>query len=1474
MAAQILPRPGDLLASNPVAAPPPELTAPLAASDVPLLLLPVRLETRFFPQPANDFQELRIRIYPDQIHIDTHEPALSPDEVQWGRHYWCQVWRAGHREAAERLAWQQLCDRFDARRAAWIARALTPLNPQDQPVQPVPTEQPLPIEPSLPLAALQPPTSSGAWQRAPAARLMPQHWIAVASTRGDLVSWGIGTPITHDPVVGPNPQRTLTPATASDEQLPIDDDMRWLIDFDTAERCGMGLRLQIPLHTAQAGIDALVVFGVSALDPAAASTAVAALLDAHHYTDGLGFLRTGTPTNNSAEAPSGWSSQDALHAHSHAHECRRTDILPDSNAVVLARALGFDETTTRASLQPLPDADLLEQLDARQMATAAWPATWGYYLLNLIGLNGTGLTLDGITWARDHFIRHVRPFGPLPTLRAGRQPYGVLPITPLGDHPDASPGDERERWLSTTLKTLLQQLWYPRIGDVPRIGRSDDPTQDFSDLLRSDATAVAYRLRHLFGPHYIDHLSRFMRDSTNTQGWFAAQETLAQAVLKTLRFPWRPRLAEAVHVGEALSVTAPLVQKGSLEGLPALAPNYIAALLTDPPLPADASDAPLPPRSPATLLHLLLRHSLQLEYFATAARLAAEDPDSTSLITLLHEHELVNFNNATQVTTWRALLASTSRLQPEQSWAAFLKGLTAFDTPALQPLGQLREALGHLQHLPPARLEQLLKGTLDVASHRIDAWITSLASRRLHALRQSQPTGLRVGGYGWVLNLRPDLQRTLVPTPVGERGPVHASQGDGGFIHAPSLLQAQTAALLRNAHLKHASEGAQDLFAVDLSSRRVRLASMLFDGVRQGQPLGALLGYLFERRLHECGHDADIDEFRRMAGSCVIDVATLQPVKTVAVNRVVDGLELKHQLDTLRPMAASMPDLQSRLQRCGQAISLLEEAIDAASDAAVAECAHQAVRGNVGRTAATLRAITSGEAPPPDLDVTCTPRTGLAATHRVIMLLDPADIGTTPTSPRAAAEPVLDAWAARLIGSQERVRCKVERVTAEGTLIASIDVRLSDLALAPLDTVLMVPMRATDPAPDLEARIIGYAATRHGPLAAGENLRLIRTPLPDSTLEELGLDEFIELACRIRSLLGHARALDARDLSSLQQTMLEPRIDTTEFEARARVAVQALETAVQALSMACTPPVLPDTVRRAVEALHGFGLAGSPAFHSPLGDEVLLAQAGAMLREARLRTEQARQATNPAEVLRAVFGPHFVAMPRFTLAEPDELVTSLEASTSLQGGDPLAVYPWFQQMQRVREPLSHLSACLQAAEMTGSSTALHLSVAQLPSVSGDRWIGLPPLTGSTLPPGRLSLVVHAHPMPDLTRPLAGLLIDEWVETIPSARETTAITFQHDAPDQRAPQAILLALPVTPNRIWTGTGLHRLLLDTLAQAQVRAVEAEALETAVLNPIPGANVIGELAQFLPALHFAVNAEGDAITPDFRSLTTPRA
>ena len=103
--------------------------------------------------------------------------------------------------------------------------------------------------------------------------------------------------------------------------------------------------------------------------------------------------------------------------------------------------------------------------------------------------------------------------------------------------------------------------------------------------------------------------------------------------------------------------------------------------------------------------------------------------------------------------------------------------------------------------------------------------------------------------------------KPVTTLPAGEPAPLQTAANDSGFIHAPSMAHAATAAVLRNAQL--GPTGVPQPTAPSrssLSSRRVREASRLLEGVRQGQPLGALLGYRVERLLH----DTVVDNGRSM----------------------------------------------------------------------------------------------------------------------------------------------------------------------------------------------------------------------------------------------------------------------------------------------------------------------------------------------------------------------------------------------------------------------------------------------------------------------------------------------------------------------------------------------------------------------------------------------------------------------------------
>src|SRR4051794_32950782 len=113
---------------------------------------------------------------------------------------------------------------------------------------------------------------------------------------------------------------------------------------------------------------------------------------------------------------------------------------------------------------------------------------------------------------------------------------------------------------------------------------------------------------------------------------------------------------------------------------------------------------------------------------------------------------------------------------------------------------------------------------------------------------------------------------------------------------------------------------------------------------------------------------------------------------------------------------------------------------------------------------------------------------------------------------------------------------------------------------------------------------------------------------------------------------------------------------------------------------------------------------------------------------------------------------------------------------------------------RVREGVERFETSIRYGDAMRTGEQLHLRVAQLPFQVPDRWVGLPIKAGQPLSQSRFSLVIQSAPALDLHRPLAGLLIDEWVEVVPSERETTGMVFEFDHPDASPPQSLLLAVP--------------------------------------------------------------------------------
>src|SRR5262247_603688 len=99
------------------------MTDPVAAigqldARFPVALLPVRIETRFRDA------ELLVRIYPDSILADSHEPLLTLNEVAAGQDYWRRAFADGREDDT----WTVLLGEVRTPRAAWIVARTTPSN--------------------------------------------------------------------------------------------------------------------------------------------------------------------------------------------------------------------------------------------------------------------------------------------------------------------------------------------------------------------------------------------------------------------------------------------------------------------------------------------------------------------------------------------------------------------------------------------------------------------------------------------------------------------------------------------------------------------------------------------------------------------------------------------------------------------------------------------------------------------------------------------------------------------------------------------------------------------------------------------------------------------------------------------------------------------------------------------------------------------------------------------------------------------------------------------------------------------------------------------------------------------------------------------------------------------------------------------------------------------------------------------------
>ncbi|MGQ0603865.1 MAG: hypothetical protein ACT4QE_19460 [Anaerolineales bacterium] len=1218
--------------------------------DSPILLLPLRLETRFKTDAAGQ-RQLWVRVYPDTCLIDTFDAALTEQEVTNAQAFWAGVWRAGGDEALERAAWRELVASHGSGRAGWIVRRYLPLNPNDKPVKDTATDvlliivAPAPLPPAAatfwaamwrangdaaaqqaafaaleqavgaaqaqeiaertrpvnfddepaephtrsdvqvkvavlqltPLEDLQ--TRRASWSSAPRVELLPERFVLVGYSRSGppLTVLGnlIRTPLAAGPDPNAPPNLQLKPV---DDTLQIPEALAWMFDFDKALAAGMAFRINLTAEQATNGFERLIVLGVRLGDSAEAGRGnFEQLLEHHlHSRAGLEIVPQGTPTNNTEKGGAGYSFRDDsdttfdVFFRDTPQYTIESDPLLRRDGQWLAELLGLRHDLA----QRIPNAGGRDQSEARAMQIALWPGTLGYMMKSLLS---PIFAEQDVARTRNFFTRYVSGRGPLPALRIGDQPYGILPTTAF----------DRINWFSqgervnypAQLYQILKRIdddWKPLVEKISYIGKGlrpgGDPHQTLLDVLGLHPNSVEYYPLQAESVAHKFYELAFLNYSValNFLGLFPA--IIPLTLLREFGYTGDqvPDLLNQVYKARQTPLDGPLIddrplserdpirkyagERNYIEWLVEAARTSLEALQREQGFDGN--------KKPAALLYLLLRHALQLSFRETGLRLQAEagvevDAAAAREPAFVHVRE-VQGSESGYALLFRADERVTGRTDVR------LGDYIARNLRLVNPdLREQIEALERLSRVPTARLERVFAEHIDCCSYRLDSWKMGLLAWQLEAMREQrqESSGLFLGAYGWLEPVQPE-GKTLTPVTLPDdlaqeinrhdKTPLMRDDTNLGLIHAPSINHATTAAVLRNGYV--ANDGR---LAVNLSSRRVRLALEILEGMRNGQSLGALLGYQFERHVHDHGPLQVRDliyHLRRAFPLAANQIAktnteTGAAQESIAAMNVVDGRKLIEQIERVNvaayPFGVETLPRRTEAQETAltNAAAHIRDINDAVADLVLAEGVHQAVLGNYDRSAGTLDAFAKGLYPP-EPEVIRTPRSGIALTLRTAIHFSPTPLNPLPAiplTPLAVAESSVNAWLKDRLPAPAEVGCNVTFTDSVTDTEQTTFISQEQLGLHPIDLLYRAEAETGQALGDLDDAILRFVQANHTPRHDHE----IRIRHTERVTNRVTVFELQALLRSLRSLVVAARPLQPADLMRANDSLRDEQTAVT-----------------------------------------------------------------------------------------------------------------------------------------------------------------------------------------------------------------------------------------------------------------------------------------------------------------------------------------
>lgn len=1129
----------------------------------------------------------------ERVLVIVSTQVLEENEEQALARFWANYWLANGDSVKQQQSFETLMTDLgiDEDQATVVKNTTTPVNLQDEVPTGITFENVIVARLGLP-APEDFTTTQISWNQAPKAIALPDKFVAIAYSGTGKKVFQFERPVREILAVGPDPSLEQDEQIHKDDNkdLVFNEELKWMVDFDEAIEAGMATRINLTSQEAIDGFDKLFVVGLrlSSHETSGAELFERLLADHFHTKEGFGLVKQGTPTNNTEEGKSGYSwldnadeSYDQLFSRSTEAE-QEGDQEIQTDGQKLAQCLGIAPEILNA----VPNANAVDQIEAQAMNMALFPSTLGYFMEEMMDPLFSNHDIEATQF---FFANYVSGRGPLPAIRIGRQPYGILPVSvysrlifPDKGSPVETHADQQSSYLAKLHRLIMKidTTWDRLVPEVSFLGKEGNPHQILLDVLGLHANSIEFHQRYAQSIMQIYNQLNLQLGPVFAGLIATAITDRGKVILRELGFDTdelRLPILEKYFLSDPSLLQGPIIddlpdsEEKPIRPYSTTGENYIEWLVSstgDTVRLQDFGGNPVP----QALLYLLLRHSVLLSQAKTATN-------------LLVAHELVESNRVFFDQDFIHIQKEdTGKSKFEHLYNAY-PNITGSDTLPLihyiyqanvlnevaesRNLKQVLDALKLLKGTPTARLERLLAEHLDCCNYRIDTWKTGLVQFKLLEQRQrnkneQKEKSLYLGAYGWLMEVRPRKNEPSIKQLESDLDPIFNPEDNKdifydeanlGYIHAPSIDQAATAAILRNAYDSNKGQGSKNPFAVNLTSERVRIANSFLEGIRNGQSLSALLGYQFERGLHDRSGlgEGEADKFiyplRRafpLVADNLQDTATTDAditeakesnnlsddsglIETIQANNVIDGLKLiqhvqKSAANSIYPFGLAkkfnLPAASElELKAITAEVNRLLEIHDAIADLVMTEQIYQIVRGNFDRANGVAEAFSKGVYPP-EMESVETPRSGTVVTHRLTIHFDPAASATaSPNSlsqmtPRAKTEPSINAWLAKILPDPAKIQCKVLYSTPLEQ-DKEIIVSQKQLGLQSIDLLFSANLDTEQSMAELDDRIMNYvrySVSRH------PYTQIFVRYMDDINTHDKSIVSFFELGSILKSL--------------------------------------------------------------------------------------------------------------------------------------------------------------------------------------------------------------------------------------------------------------------------------------------------------------------------------------------------------------------